>query len=275
MKHTCDKLRSLWPHGKRQVDTPFVEQPVISLISLTVIPSEIYEGHKAELVKRTKCQRAHLGLRDLHFPPALPPALLASAAVFSAPSQGFTRTHGLAAAGYPQARTHSSSTGRRGRVSLPTLCSPCRHHAHTRHIHTHHIHTHHTHTHTHTHCHPTHMASWKQHLQNHFPNFSDSHTSWPVRAVIPPPSSTSPSLTKQHRVSPGPWAQCPLLAPGLGLGSSHPSQGDPASAGTVERKAPFFFQLGLRLWGVILELLEATCHCWGTSAGEQSPHRGG
>ena len=123
---------------------------MISLISLTVIPSEIYEGHKAELVKRTKCQRAHLGLRDLHFPPALPPALLASAAVFSAPSQGFTRTHGLAAAGYPQARTHSSSTGRRGRVSLPTLCSPCRHHAHTRHIHTHHIHTHHTHTHTHT-----------------------------------------------------------------------------------------------------------------------------
>lgn len=59
-----------------------------SLISLTVILSEIYEGHKVELVKRTKCQRAHFGLRYLHFPPPLPPALLASAAVFS-----FTRLH--------------------------------------------------------------------------------------------------------------------------------------------------------------------------------------
>lgn len=44
-----------------------------SLISLTVILSEIYEGHKVELVKRTTCQRARFGLRDRHVPPALPP----------------------------------------------------------------------------------------------------------------------------------------------------------------------------------------------------------
>lgn len=52
--------------------TSFVEQPVISLISLTVILSEIYEGRKVELVNRMKCQHAHVGLCDLYFSPPTP-----------------------------------------------------------------------------------------------------------------------------------------------------------------------------------------------------------
>lgn len=49
------------------MDTSFVEQPAISLISLTVILSEIYEGHNVELVNRMKCQHTHFGLCDLYF----------------------------------------------------------------------------------------------------------------------------------------------------------------------------------------------------------------
>lgn len=58
---TGDKLRSYWPNKMLQIDIPFVEQPVISLILLTVIiTSWIYGSHKEKLVNHMKMSACSL-----------------------------------------------------------------------------------------------------------------------------------------------------------------------------------------------------------------------
>lgn len=60
-KCTSDKWRSYWPNKMLQIDIPFVEQPVISLILLTVIiTSWIYGGHKEKLVNHMKMSACSL-----------------------------------------------------------------------------------------------------------------------------------------------------------------------------------------------------------------------
>lgn len=58
---TSDKWRSYWPNKMLQIDIPFVEQPVISLILLTVIiTSWIYGSHKEKLVNHMKMSACSL-----------------------------------------------------------------------------------------------------------------------------------------------------------------------------------------------------------------------
>lgn len=60
-KCTSDKWRSFWPNKMLQIDIPFVEKPVISLILLTVIITTwIYGGHKEKLVNHMKMSACSL-----------------------------------------------------------------------------------------------------------------------------------------------------------------------------------------------------------------------
>lgn len=60
-KCTSDKWRSFWPNKMLQIDIPFVEKPVISLILLTVIITTwIYGGYKEKLVNHMKMSACSL-----------------------------------------------------------------------------------------------------------------------------------------------------------------------------------------------------------------------